>query len=279
MVLFPNCKINLGLNITSKRPDGYHNIETVFYPLNWCDAIELIPGDKTSLSPSSAHPVQFSCSGLTIPGNPSDNICLKAYQLLKKDFPSLPPVYMHLHKTIPTGAGLGGGSSNGAFTLLLANQKFNLNLSSNQLSRYALMLGSDCPFFIMNTPCYATGRGEQAAPLPLSLSAYSFLVVYPGIHIPTAWAFSQLTPRLPVKPAKDIVMQPLTSWKNELVNDFELPVFREYPQIESVKKTLYANGALYASLTGSGSSVYGIFHKNKVPELKWDKGYIQKTIE
>ena len=276
MILFPNCKINIGLNITSKRADGYHNLATVFYPINWCDAVELIPlPNNNSLSAS----VHFTQSGLSIPGKEADNICLKAYLLLKNNFSGIPPVNMHLHKTIPTGAGLGGGSANGAFTLLLINKKFNLNLPAEQLSAYALKLGSDCPFFIINKPCYATGRGEQTEPLPLDLSAYSFLIVHPGIHIQTALAFSKLTPAQPSKPVKSIVQQPIETWRNELMNDFELPVFHEYPQIEEVKKTLYANGALYASLTGSGSAVYGIFSKNKVPELKWDKNYTQKIIQ
>ncbi len=276
MVLFPNCKINIGLNITSKRADGYHNIATVFYPINWHDAVEMISlpdNDALSASPN------FTQSGLSIPGKEADNICLKAYRILKRDFPGIPPVKMHLHKTIPTGAGLGGGSSNGAFTLLLMNKKFDLNLTAEQLTAYALKLGSDCPFFIVNAPCYATGRGELTEPLPLDLSAYSFLIVHPGIHIQTAWAFSKLTPAQPSTPIKSIVQQPLETWSNELVNDFELPVFREYPQVEEVKKALYANGALYASLTGSGSAVYGIFSKNKAPELKWDKNYTQKIIQ
>jgi len=275
VVLFPNCKINLGLNIVSKRADTYHNIETAFYPLNWCDAVEIIPAfDNNVLSPF----VHFTQSGLSIPVKEADNICLKAYHLLKKDFPAIPAINMHLHKTIPAGAGLGGGSSNGAFTLLLINKKFNLNLSAGQLTAYALKLGSDCPFFIFNAPCYATGRGEEMEPLALDLSTYSFLIVYPAIHINTAWAFSQTTAAHPQKRIKTIVQQPVETWKEELVNDFELPVFSQYPEIENVKKNLYANGALYASLSGSGSSVYGIFRKNNLPVLKWDKNYTQKAM-
>ncbi|HRP55996.1 4-(cytidine 5'-diphospho)-2-C-methyl-D-erythritol kinase [Agriterribacter sp.] len=279
MVLFPNCKINIGLNIVSKRADAYHNIETVFYPLNWHDAVELTPQPAGTFFASPAAPVQFSCSGLPVPGNVSDNICLKAYHLLKKDFSRIPPVSMHLHKTIPTGAGLGGGSANGAFTLMLINKKFNLNLSIEQLGEYALQLGSDCPFFIINQPCYATKRGEKMEMITLSLSPYSFLIVHPAIHIDTAWAFSKLKPAQHAKPVKSIVQQPVETWQDELVNDFEAPVFREYPQIEKVKKRLCAHGALYASLTGSGSAVYGIFSKNKVPELKWDENYTQKIIQ
>lgn len=276
MVLFSNCKINIGLNIISKRADSYHDIETVFYPMHWYDAVEIVPlPDNNALSAS----LHFTQSGLLIPGKEADNICLKAYQILKKDFPGIPPVNMHLHKTIPAGAGLGGGSANGAFTLLLINKKFNLNLSSEQLIQYALQLGSDCPFFINNQPCYAMERGEKMEMLALNLSSHSFLIVYPAIHINTAWAFSRVTPARSPKPVKTIVQQPVETWKDELVNDFELPVFSQYPQIAQIKKSLYDNGALYASLSGSGSSVYGIFSKNKVPDLKWDKNYTQKIIQ
>ena len=276
MVFFPNCKINSGLNIVSKRAEAYHNIETIFYPLNWCDAVEIIPGsDNNALSASP----YFTQSGLSIPGKETDNICLKAYRLLKKDFPGIPAVNMHLHKTIPAGAGLGGGSANGAFTLLLINKKFNLNLSLKQLVEYALQLGSDCPFFIINEPLYATDRGEKMETISLNLSSYSFLVVHPAIHINTGWAFSQVTPARSERSVKTIVQQPVETWKGELVNDFELPVFSQYPQIAEIKKLLYDNGALYASLSGSGSSVYGIFSKKKFPKLKWDKNYTQKTIQ
>lgn len=275
MVLFPNCKINIGLNVIAKRPDGYHDIETVFYPVNWCDALELMVPSQTN---SVASGVQFSYTGLPVPGIPANNICLKAYYLLKKDFPQLPPISLHLHKCIPTGAGLGGGSSDGAFTLELINTKCKLNLSQQQLSAYALQLGSDCPFFIFNTPVYATGRGEAMEPVDLDLSAFSFLIIHPGIHIPTAWAFSQLHPTRPAKSAKHTIQQPITTWRNELTNDFELPVFQEYPQIAAIKASLYAAGALYASLSGSGSAVYGIFTKNEVPELNWDQAYSWKII-
>ena len=276
MVFFPNCKINIGLNIVSKRADAYHNIETIFYPLKWCDAVEIIPGSDNNALSASPH---FTQSGLSIPGKETDNICLKAYRLLKKDFPGIPAVNMHLHKTIPAGAGLGGGSANGAFTLLLINKKFNLNLSLKQLVEYALQLGSDCPFFIINEPLYATDRGEKMETISLNLSSYSFLVVHPAIHINTGWAFSQVTPARSERSVKTIVQQPVETWKEELVNDFELPVFSQYPQIAEIKKLLYDNGALYASLSGSGSSVYGIFSKKKFPKLKWDKNYTQKTIQ
>lgn len=276
MVLFSNCKINIGLNIISKRADGYHNIETVFYPLNWCDAIEIISAPERNALPASLH---FTQTGLSIPGKEADNFCVKAYRMLQKDFPGIPAVNMHLHKTIPAGAGLGGGSANGAFTLLLINKKFNLNLSPEQLAQYALRLGSDCPFFIVNQPSYATERGEKMEMMPLDLSSYSFLIVHPGIHVNTAWAFSRITPSRPQKPVKAIVQQSVETWKEELMNDFEPPVFNQYPLIAQVKKVLYDSGAIYASLSGSGASVYGIFRKNNLPALKWDKNFTQKIIQ
>jgi 4-diphosphocytidyl-2-C-methyl-D-erythritol kinase len=252
LIIFPNCKINLGLNITGKRADGYHNIETVFYPIQLKDVLEVVenPGGTD---------FEFHSSGISIPGEQSKNLCRKAWQLLKKDFAFIPPIQTFLHKAIPIGAGLGGGSSNGAFTLQLLNQKFRLGLSAAELQQYALQLGSDCPFFIHNKPCMASGRGEILEPLQLDLHAYHIAIVNPGIHISTAWAFSQIAPSDPLLPLSDIVGRPIASWKDHLVNDFEAPVFREYPQIEELKKRLYADGALFASMTGTGSTVYGIF--------------------
>ncbi len=185
MIVFPNCKLNLGLHILGKRPDGFHNLETVFYPLPIQDALEIIQ------HPSSNTDIEFSASGLPVDGNTTDNICVKAYHLLRQAFPDLPAVKMHLHKTIPMGAGLGGGSADGAFALTLLNKKFNLGLDEQALIGYALALGSDCPFFIKNTACYATGRGEVLEELQLDLSAYTFAIVNPGIHINTGWAFAQ----------------------------------------------------------------------------------------
>lgn len=277
MIVFPHCKINLGLRVLSKRPDGYHNIETVFYPLNWQEGLELVQQSVISSSQLPDEP-HLSTSGISIPGSPTDNICVKAYHALKKDFPGLPPVKIHLHKTIPTGAGLGGGSSNGAFTLMLLNKKFNLGLTREQLLRYALSLGSDCPFFLADQPCYATGQGEKLSPVSPGLEDFSFLIVYPAIPIQTAWAFSMVVPSRPLKSVQTIVQQPIASWHQELENDFEPAIFEKYPEIGIIKKRLYEHGALYASLTGTGSSVYGIFTKNTLPEIKWDSRYIQKKI-
>ena len=280
MIVFPNCKINLGLHILRKRTDGYHDLETVFYPIALYDVLEIIhdtgygirnTGDK---EPS----LQFSGSGFLINGYPDDNLCVKAYNLLQIDFPQLPAIQMHLHKAIPTGAGLGGGSADAAYTLLLVNKQFQLNLSTNQLTNYALQLGSDCPFFIINKPCFATGRGEILEPIAIDLSAYKFIIVNPGIHISTANAFSDVTPALPAKSVKEIIQQPVETWKNELINDFEKPVFSQHPEIETIKNKIYDSGAIYASMSGSGSTVYGIFEKDDVPKFNFPSNYFIKEL-
>jgi 4-diphosphocytidyl-2-C-methyl-D-erythritol kinase len=257
VVTFPNCKINLGLNIVSKRADGFHDLETVFYPVPINDVLEIVQQQHETTD------VEFTATGLPIEGAASDNLCTKAYYLLKNDFPALPPVKIHLHKVIPMGAGLGGGSADGAFTLKMLNEKFQLGLSTDQLLNYALQLGSDCPFFLLNQPSFAAGRGEELGPVDVDLSAYRLVVIYPGVHINTAWAFSQLRPNKPLKPLKEVINQPITTWKAELVNDFEQAVFEAHPEIKSIKENLYAQGAVYASLSGSGSAVYGIFQKDK----------------
>jgi 4-diphosphocytidyl-2-C-methyl-D-erythritol kinase len=267
MITFPNCKLNLGLNIIRKRTDGFHDLETVFYPIQIKDALEIIKSETETN-------IQFSSSGLIIDGNSTDNICFKAYHLLKKDFPSLPSIQMHLHKAIPMGAGLGGGSSDGAFALKMLNEKFQLGISQEQLISYALKLGSDCPFFIINKPCFATSRGEIMSGLNLDLSTYQFLVVNPHIHINTGWAFQQILPCVPVKSVQEIVLQPIESWKEELINDFELPVITAYPEIGAVKNVLYNNGAIYASMSGSGSTLFGIFDKNQTIHFEFPENYL-----
>ena len=270
MIVFPNCKINLGLHILNKREDGFHNLETVFYPVDLKDALEIIPAPNST--------IEFSGSGLTVDGKEADNICIKAYQLLKRDFRQLSFIKMHLHKAIPMGAGLGGGSADGAFTLQLLNKKFDLGLSTHQLIEYALQLGSDCPFFIINKPCYATARGELLDEINVDLSAYKMVLINPGIHINTAWAFSQITPALPKKSIKEIIVQSVTTWKDELQNDFENPVFEKYPEIKNIKSTLYEQGAVYAAMSGSGSTVYGIFDK-EISLLPFTvKNYFAKII-
>jgi 4-diphosphocytidyl-2-C-methyl-D-erythritol kinase len=268
MITFPNCKINIGLHILRKRPDGFHDLETVFYPLPVTDALEV-------LSPGA---LQFNSSGIPVPGQASDNLCLKAWRLLKADFPELPEVNIHLHKHIPIGAGLGGGSADAAFMLQLLNAKFQLNLDTERLIGYAATLGSDCPFFIANSPCYATGRGELLEPVTLDLSGYSLLLVYPGIHVNTGWAFSQISPREPATSLKQSITQPIGAWKDVIVNDFETPVFSAHPVLAAIKERLYEAGALYASMSGSGSAMLGIFPKNKIAGLSWDAGYRVFTV-
>ncbi|MGZ5247702.1 MAG: 4-(cytidine 5'-diphospho)-2-C-methyl-D-erythritol kinase [Flavitalea sp.] len=282
MIVFPNCKINLGLNITRKRPDGYHDLETVFYPLPLQDILEVIQDQnfagnrESSIKILSESGIQkdsnikaeqtlltsrlaFTQSGLPISGDSSTNLCVKAYNLLKAIRPELPATLMHLHKVIPMGAGLGGGSSDGTFALKLLNDKYQLGLSELELSDLALQLGSDCPFFVLNKPCLAKGRGEMMEPLKLDLSNYHFVLIHPGIHLSTAAAFAGIKPAPSETPLETIISKPIGEWKDLLTNDFEKPVFKLYPVIEKLKGSLYEMGALYASMSGSGSSLYGIF--------------------
>ncbi len=257
MVLFPNCKINLGLRILRRRADGYHDLETVFYPLGLKDVLEVIRTAET----------KFTAYGIPIPGDAAGNLCIKAWNLLKQDYPQLAPVDIHLYKNIPIGAGLGGGSSNGAFILRLLNDLFQLHLSSQQLQGYAARLGSDCPFFIVNQPALGGGRGEKLDPISLDLSGYSFTIADPGLHISTPQAFSLCTPSDAGPSVMDIIRQPVANWRGRLINDFEGPVFQLYPSLSRIKDFLYEQGAVYASLTGSGSSLFGIFEKGRQPAL------------
>lgn len=271
MIVFPNCKINLGLHVVQKRDDGFHNIETVFYPIPLIDALECIRDDK-------GNDIEFSLSGITLEGNANDNLCVKAYHLLKQNYPLLPAVKMHLHKVIPPGAGLGGGSADGAFALSLLNKKFNLDISEDKLIELAAQLGSDCPFFIRNKSSYATGRGEILEDVSVDLSSYKIIIVNPGIHISTGWAFSQLTPAALKKDLRKIIAQPITTWKNELINDFEAAVFSQYPEIKLIKESLYNHGALYAAMSGSGSTVFGIFEKTNDTAPSFPAHYFVKKI-
>lgn len=270
MVRFPNCKINIGLNILGKRTDGYHDLETVFVPVPFTDILEIIPNNKENAN-------SFTITGHSLPGGAEDNLCIKAYALLKKRVPSLPPVKMHLHKIIPSGAGLGGGSSNAAFTLKILNTVFECGLMEKDLLQMALQLGSDCPFFIINKPRFARGRGERLKEIDLDLSAYRFAIVNPGIHISTAAMFSRITPAIPANPLNDLIKQPVENWKKVIKNDFEHPVFEMYPVIKEIKEALYKAGAVYVSLSGSGSSVYGIFKKNQSIDLSPLSGFSSYT--
>lgn len=253
MVVFPGCKINLGLHVVDKRDDGYHNLETIFYPLHFFDVLEIIQTDKNKND--------LFLSGIKIDASTNNNICIKAYDLLKKDFSQLPFLKIYLHKNIPAGAGLGGGSSNGAFMLQLLNQKFDLKIDDEKLIEYALQLGSDCPFFIKNKPCFAQQRGELLEEINLSLKGYHLILINPNIHVNTGWAFTQLHPSPSKHSLKEIVLKPVETWRDILQNDFETPVFSVHPEIKNIKNIFYKNGAVYASMSGSGSTVYGIFDK------------------
>lgn len=260
MIVFPNCKINLGLNIVNKRNDGYHDLETIFFPIQINDILEILPSTNADIT--------FTQSGLTVEGALGNNICIKAYHLLRNNFPTLPSIQMHLHKIIPMGAGLGGGSADGTFALQLLNDLFNLNIHEDKLMQYSLQLGSDCPFFIHNKPCFASSRGEVIELIDLDLSNYKIIVINPGIHISTTWAFSNITPTLPNNSIREIIKQPIENWKNQLVNDFEAPAINEFPIVGNIKDQLYEQGAVYASMTGSGSTLFGIFKKSTTPKFQ-----------
>ena len=255
MITFPNAKINLGLNIVEKRSDGYHNIETVFYPVGWKDVLEIIPSEKKINRKSD---LQFHQSGIKISGSVQKNSCVKAYRLLKEKY-NLPPVEMCLHKIIPSGAGLGGGSSDAAFTLQMLNKIFSLNLSEKTIEEYASTIGADCAFFIRNQPVFAKGKGDEFENVRLDLSEYCIVIVKPDVHVNTATAYKNVTSGTPSASLKKIISQPVKEWKENLVNEFEVSVFKKFPAISHVKEQLYEAGAIYASMSGSGSAVYGIF--------------------
>lgn len=252
MITFPNAKINLGLNIVEKRPDGYHNLETVFYPVPIEDALEV-----NVLNEGDAK-FRLNQAGLQIEGEADNNLVVKAYKLLDEKF-NLPPVDIHLFKHIPSGAGLGGGSSDAAYMLKLLNEKFSLQLTQEALEEYAASLGADCAFFIRNAPTYAEGIGNIFSPISLSLEGYKIIVVKPDIFVSTRDAFAQIKPHRPKVPLKEIVKRPIEEWKELMLNDFEESVFPQFPAIREIKEELYGEGAVYAAMSGSGSSVFGLF--------------------
>jgi 4-diphosphocytidyl-2-C-methyl-D-erythritol kinase len=249
MIVYPNAKINIGLNVLEKRADGYHELSSVFYPVkDLCDILEILPSTKFS----------FSSSGIKIPGE--GNICAKAFEMLKQDF-RINNVKIHLHKQIPIGAGLGGGSADGAFMLKAMNTLFNLKLSAAQLEKYALQLGADCPFFIENTTKYASGIGEKMIGIDLDLLNYEIRFIFPELHISTAEAYCDITPKTPAANLLNLINQPIEKWKGKVKNDFEVSVVVKYPALAKMKEKLYEDGAIYASMTGSGSVIYGMFEK------------------
>lgn len=253
MIVFPNSKINIGLHVLNRRVDGFHNIESVFYPISWKDSLETVKSEE----------FLFEVFGSQIAGTGEENLCIKAYRLLQQNF-DLPNVKMCLLKNIPAGAGLGGGSSDGAFTLKLLNDIFSLNLSSAELKSLSTQLGSDCSFFIENKPCFVSGRGDQLQLIDLDLTAFHIVLVHPNISINTKWAYEQLA--FTRKKINDqsgslsqLIKNPIQRWKEILFNDFEEVVFLHHPEIALIKQQFYDNGAIYASMSGSGSAVYGIF--------------------
>ncbi len=258
MVCFPNCKINIGLYITSKRPDGYHNLETLFVPVPLTDILEVVRAPETSLT----------LTGIPVQGNATDNLVMRAFQLLQQDYPNeVGPAATYLHKVIPSGAGLGGGSSDGAFMLQTLSSLFHLELTQEQLAAYGLRLGSDCPFFIYNRPIFASGRGEVFEDVALSLSGYAIQLLCPHVHVSTSEAFKMIRPQPAAYNLREIAALPIENWKDHIANNFEGPVFARHPQLAGFKDMLYASGALYASMSGSGSALYGIYRKGHRPEL------------
>ncbi len=258
MLAFANAKINIGLNIVEKRPDGYHNIETIFYPVKLYDVVEITDATHT-------HCV---LKGLPVPGDPAANLCLKAYSFLSEDF-DLPPQQITLLKNIPIGAGLGGGSADAAFLLKMLNEKFKLNLADVALKEYASRLGADCAFFIDNKPMFAAGIGDQLEPVQLDLSAYHLVLVKPDLHVSTVNAYASIYPKKPSASLKDLLSLPVTTWKGAVNNDFEESIFKMFPEIAQIKAQLYDAGAIFALMSGSGSTVYAVFGEEiQLPELE-----------
>lgn len=248
MISFPNAKINIGLFVTEKRQDGFHNLESLFYPVNWTDILEIIESKS----------LQFTSTGIHIPGEQSENLCLKAWNILNKKF-SIPPVNIHLHKVIPIGAGLGGGSSDASFTLKLLNKKFDLNLPDEELESLARTLGSDCAFFIKNKPVIALEKGDIFRSTKINLKGKHIVLIYPNIHITTKEAYAGIRPSPLATTLDEILLKPIQDWKLELKNNFEEHLFLKYPVLNTIKNDLYSIGAIFASMTGSGSCLYGIF--------------------
>lgn len=260
MITFPCAKINLGLNIVSKRPDGYHNLETVFYPIPLTDALEIKYMDEKFPSES---PCDLKITGKDVDCNEEDNLVIKAYQLLAADF-QLPRVHAHLVKRIPTQAGLGGGSSDAAYMIRLLDERFRLNIGIPEMERYAAKLGADCAFFITADPSYAEGIGDVLMPVDVpgaGLGGYYLAVVKPSVAVSTRDAYAAIVPKTPSKCCRDIVRQPIETWKDELVNDFEAPIFAMHPELAAIKQSLYDAGAVYAAMSGSGSALFGIFRE------------------
>ncbi len=254
MLYLPNCKINIGLNVVSKRPDGYHNLETVFYPVPLRDNLEVKPLDD------AADPYRLTVGGAKVEGQAADNLVVRVYLALKEEF-GLPPVDIFLYKNVPMGAGLGGGSSDAASMMLLLNEMFALGLPPEEMERRIAPFGADCAFFVRNRPAYATGIGDELSPIPLSLRGKFILLVKPDVFVSTKEAYARVTPRPAEYPLREAIMQPIETWRGTVVNDFEASVFPNHPELAAIKQTLYDMGALYAAMSGSGSTLFGIFDR------------------
>ena len=252
MITFPNAKINIGLYVTSRRPDGYHNLETLFYPIELRDILEIVPAQGSESS--------LTVTGIAVDGDPEQNLVMRAYRLLQKEY-NVPAVDIYLHKVIPFGAGLGGGSADAAYALVMLRDMFNLPLSDDELAQRASRLGADCPFFIYNRPLIATGIGDCFTSTDFSLKGLHIVLVKPSIAVSTAEAYAHVTPQNPQTPLADGLSQPIEQWRECVSNDFEKSVFPAHPRIAAIKQRLYDMGAVYASMSGSGSSVFGIFDK------------------
>ncbi len=269
MICFPNAKINLGLNIVSKRPDGYHNLETVFYPIGLKDALEIVPSELPS-----TEGYRFFQTGIEIQGNADDNLVIKALKLTSEE-KEIPPIDIHLLKKIPFGAGLGGGSSDAAFMLKLLNNTFSLGYTVAELEQKAAKIGADCAFFIRNKPAFATGIGNELTEIKLDLDDYFFVLVKPDIFVPTKDAYAMISPQQPEISLQKIIKKPISEWKRWMKNDFEPSVFKKYPQICNIKQKLYDLGAMYASMSGSGSSVYAFFEKET--DVEFDDCFVWRN--
>lgn len=264
MICFPNAKINLGLYVSGQREDGYHNIETIFYPIPLCDVLEIVPAARDA----------FTQSGITLDSSPEDNLVLQALRILRKNY-AIPPLAIHLKKIIPPGSGLGGGSADAAFMLKLLNKYAELNIEERELEKIAAIIGADCPFFIRNKPVVGIGIGDVFEPLSLSLKGYTLCIIKPDIHISTREAYAHVTPSKPPYSLREIVSRSVQQWKTYLENHFEPSVFGRYPVIGDIKNMLYAYGAAYASMSGSGSSVFGLFETDK--SLHFPDCFVWKT--
>jgi len=268
MVVFPNAKINIGLYITQKRPDGYHNLETAFFPIPWTDILEITPSEKFS----------FTSTGLPISGNLSDNLCVKAYQLLKNQF-DIPPVDIHLHKIIPMGAGLGGGSADASYTLIALRDLFKLPLTNQELIPFAQQLGSDCAFFLQNSPQFGTGKGDELQAIEARLSGLWALLIFPNLGVSTQQAYSGVKPGKAPNYLPIALNLPIESWKNAISNDFEKTIFPLFPELVHIKETLYEIGAVYAAMSGSGSTMFGLFTQEPKDEIFKNQSFTTKIVQ